>query len=137
MSELVSQLGLIGLPQKGESQEVPLAVILKQPNLLAAVNLCINVSGKDDKAFCHATGIDPGNFSAMRKGIKHFPANSFDRIMEEAGNKIPLIWLAHKNGFGLIQLRDEKDRVIAQQQETIEEQAHEIKTLYKVLGVNK
>ena len=108
------QMDLLGSSPDREGQEVPLATILKQSDLLAAVNLCLNVSGKNDQVFSLVTGIDPGNFSAMRKGIKHFPLRSLDPICNEAGNDIPLIYWAHKRGYGLVRLRDAKDRKIAE-----------------------
>lgn len=113
MSELVSQLRLIG-EEETTQHEIPLAVILKKPTLLAAYNLCIEWSGKDDKQFCMATGIDPGNWSAMRKGIKHFPTNALDKIMIEAGNTAPLTWQNYLHGFEPPKKReDAKDKIIA------------------------
>lgn len=130
MSGIV-QLDLLGSSDSRDQQEVPMTTIIKQADLLAAVNLGINVSGKDDKAFCASTGIDPGNFSAMRKGIKHFPLRSLDPICNEAGNDIPLIYWAHKRGYGLVRLRDAKDRKIAELEAKNAELQKEIETLAK------
>lgn len=130
MSGIV-QLDLLGSSENRDQQDVPLTTIIKQADLLAAVNLGINISGKEDKAFCSATGIDAGNFSAMRKGIKHFPLRSLDPICNEAGNDIPLIYWAHKRGYGLVRLRDAKDRKIAELEAKLAERDQEISALVK------
>ena len=130
MSEIV-QLDLLGASPERETQDVPLSTILKQSDLLAAVNLCLNVSGKHDQVFSLVTGIDPGNFSAMRKGTKHFPLRSLDSLCNEAGNDIPLIYWAHKRGYGLVRLRDAKDRRIAELEAKNSELQKEIETLAK------
>jgi len=79
-------------------------------SMTAAINLCMNVSGLDDKEICITLDIDPGHFSNIRSGKGHFPLNKLNDLMDLCGNQVPLIWLAHSRGYGLVVLRTEAER---------------------------
>lgn len=94
--------------------DIPVEVIARQKDLLAAINLCIDVSGLDDKEIYLSLEIDAGHFSNIRKGKQgcHFPTNKIEELMELCGNEIPLIWLADRRGKGLHMLETESERLL-------------------------
>lgn len=89
-------------------------VIACRRDLLAAINLCIDVSGLDDKEIGLALGIDAGHFSNIRRGKTgcNFPLTKLDDLMTLCGNEIPLAWLAMKRGKGLHMLETESQRLL-------------------------
>lgn len=100
--------------------DVSLEVIAKRKDLLAAINLCIDVSGLENKEVYLALDIDAGHFSNIRKGTSgsHFPTNKIDDLMTLCGNEIPLIWLGLKRGKGMHMLETEAQRLLRVEQET-------------------
>lgn len=110
-SKAVEQ-GRLLLARAPKGGEVSLDVIAKRKDLLSAINLCIDVSGVEDKEIYLALGIDPGHWSNIRKGKKgcYFPTNKLDDLMTMCGNEIPLIWQALKRGKGLHLLQTEAEK---------------------------
>lgn len=98
-------------------QDVPLDVIFKRKDLLGAINLCIEVSGLDDKELHLTLGIDAGQWSRIRKGDAHFPPNKLNDLMNLCGNDVPLVWLATSRGKGLHQLESETQRQLRLERE--------------------
>ncbi len=91
-------------------QDVPLELVAKRKSLLGAINLCIDLSGLDDKEVVLSLGLDSGHFSHLRKGKGHFPPDKISALMDLCGNEAPLIWLAHTRGYGLVVLKSEAER---------------------------
>jgi predicted XRE-type DNA-binding protein len=93
-------------------QEVTDEVISRKKDLMAAINLCIDISGLENKEIAIALGIDAGHFSNIRAGKTncHFPTNKLDDLMSLCGNEIPLQWQAMKRGKGLHMLESEAQR---------------------------
>lgn len=85
---------------------------MKQKDFLGALNLCMNTSGLEDKEIYMALDIDPGHFSNIRKGKPgaNFPPNKLNDLMNLCGNEIPLTWMAHSRGKGLVVLESESQR---------------------------
>lgn len=108
--------GELPLTRPPAQDEIPLAVIMQRKDLLGAINLCIDVCGLDDKELYVSLGIDAGHWSNIRKGkgSAHFPTNKLCQLMVMCGNRIPLIWLAHANGYGLHMLETEAERQLRQ-----------------------
>jgi predicted XRE-type DNA-binding protein len=94
-------------------------VIATRRDLLAAINLCIDVSGLDDKEISLSLGIDPGHFSNIRRGKAgcNFPLTKLDDLMTLCGNEIPLTWQAMKRGKGLHMLETESQRLLREANE--------------------
>ncbi len=86
---------------------VPIEIIALQPNLMGAINLCINTSGLEDKEIYSVLEIDPGHWTRVRKGEAHFPPNKIEELMNLCNNEIPLQWQANKRGQALIRLMSE------------------------------
>ena len=81
-----------------DPQEVPHELVVQCKDELAAINLCINLSGFTDDTLCDALGIDPGHWSRIRKGRGHFPARKRLRLMSLCGNLLPVQFEAWKLG---------------------------------------
>lgn len=98
------------LSRRAVMQDVPIELVVKRKSFLGAINLCIELSGLDDKEIVLSLGLDPGHFSHLRKGKGHFPIDKINALMELCGNEAPLIWLAHVRGYGLVVLKSEAER---------------------------
>lgn len=120
------------LTRTPDQPSVSLDVIMQRKDLLAAINLCIDISGLDDKELYIPLGIDAGHWSNIRKGKAgtHFPTNKLNQLMAMCGNQIPLIWLARVNGFGLHMLESEAER----QMRLANERARTWQQKYEVLA---
>lgn len=118
-------------PRSPDPEEVSLVAIGKRQNLLSAINLCIEVSGLDDKEIGLALGIDAGHLSNIRKGKGgcNFPTNKLDDLMTLCGNEIPLQWQALKRGKGLVMLEGEAERRLRIEREENERLRSENKLL--------
>lgn len=96
---------------------VPPETIMRRRDFLGAINLCIEASGLDDKEIYVELGIDPAQWSRIRKGDAHFPPNKLQTLMTVCGNEVPLIWLARSQGYELRQLETETQKLLRAEQE--------------------
>jgi len=111
-------------------------VIVRLPNLLSAINLCIDVSALEDKEIYVALGIDSGHFSNIRKGKPgvHFPTNKLDDLMTLCGNEIPLHWQALKRGKGLVLLETEAERQLRDERQRRIHAEEKVRTLQEAIS---
>ena len=114
-------------------QEVPADVVAKRKDFLGAINLCIEVSGLDDKEIHITLGIDAGQWSRIRKGDAHFPPNKLPDLMNVCGNEIPLIWLAASRGKGLHDLESETQRQLRLANEALAKEREKTALLSELL----
>lgn len=84
---------------------VDMDTIIRQPSWLAAIRLCVQVSGLQDNQVGPEIGIQEAQFSRILAGKANFPPNKLIPLMEVCGNEIPLLWLAHHRGYGLVRLK--------------------------------
>lgn len=124
--------GHLPLTRTPAQPDVSLDVIMQRKDFLGAINLCIDISGLDDKELYVSLGIDAGHWSNIRKGKPgtHFPTNKLQQLTEICGNKIPLIWWARINGLGLHMLESEAER----QMRLADERARTWQQKYEVLA---
>lgn len=102
--------GALPLVTPGKKVDVPLEVVVQQPTLLSAIRLCINAAGLEDKQVWMQLDIDQGHFANITKGKGHFPPDKLTALMDICGNEAPLIWLAHRRGYGLVLLKSEAEK---------------------------
>lgn len=115
-----------------DRQPVDLDVVYRQPTFLAALKLCIHLGGFEyDKQIYQALGIDAGNWSRIMNGSASFPQDKEDELQDMCGNEVLVIWRAYRRGKGLIELRDAKDRRIAELERQLAERDSELNTLEK------
>lgn len=98
------------LSRRVDKVDVPIDLVLKQPSLAAAIALCAQLSGLEEKEVYLPLGIDAGNWSRMKRGEAHFPVNKLNYLMDLCGNEAPLTWLANSRGYGLVLLKSEAER---------------------------
>lgn len=82
-------------------------VIRRQPDLRAAIRLCVDVSGLLEKQVCLELTIDNGHWARIKKGEAHFPPEKLNLLMDVCGNEIPLRWQNMKRGYGMVRLKSE------------------------------
>jgi hypothetical protein len=136
LSSTVEQgrLPLSRTPKRAD--DISVEIIARQPNLLAAINLCIDVSGLEDKEIQLALDIDAGHFSNIRKGKTgcHFPTNKIDDLQTLCGNEIPLAWQALKRGKGLHLLETEAERQLRDERRRREEAEIKLRALQEAIA---
>lgn len=81
------------------------STIHRQPTLLSAIHLCINVSGLSSSQVASELKIQEAQFSRILTGKAHFPPNKIDALMDLCGNEIPLRWQSLRRGYGLVRLK--------------------------------
>ena len=109
------------LARRPDQVSVPIETIMRRKCFLGAINLCVEVSGLDDKEIHITLEIDAAQWSRIRKGDAHFPPNKLERLMDLCGNEIPLEWLAHRRGKELRELETETQRQLRQEREARQE----------------
>lgn len=100
------------LSRKVDKLDVPLELVIRQPTLSAAIALCVQASGLEDKEVYLSLGIDAGHWTRIMKGDAHFPVNKLGDLMDMCGNEAPLIWQSHSRGYTLVMLKSEAERRI-------------------------
>ena len=96
------------IPMTAQVQAVDPALIVKQPTMTKALQLCQTLSGKDDAQFYGPDGIvkDQAQWSRIMGASPHnFPHDKLNLFMDLAGNEVPLMWLLHSRGYDLHSLR--------------------------------
>jgi hypothetical protein len=117
--------------------DVPDDLIARQPNLTAAVNLCINASGLDDKAIYMSLKIDPGHWTRIRHGTAHFPLDKINTLQDLCGNEIPLRWQNLNRGYRAVPIEDAKDARIKLLEQQNTDLQKEIDTLIKYGAIKR
>lgn len=121
------------LPSRVNPVDVPLETIMRRRDFLGAINLCIELSGLADKEICLDLGIDPAQWSKIRKGEAHFPPNKLQRLMLICGNQVPLVWLARTHGYELVQIETETQRLLKEERAKREEVERENRLMRELL----
>jgi hypothetical protein len=124
--DLQLELPMARRPQKVEIEK---DLVLRQPNKLAALNLCIQLSGLEDKEIYGALGIDAGQWTRIKKGDAHFPDNKESELMRICGNIAPLIWAAAHEGYQLVPMMSELEAQVAELRQQIAEKDQKIETI--------
>lgn len=101
-----------GLPIKSPMEAVEDAVIRRQPTMTAAILLCQQLAGVEDKELCGKHGIvpDPAVWSRIKVGAANFPQDRLPEFMDFCGNEAPLLWLARRRGYLLTPMETELER---------------------------
>lgn len=90
--------------------DVPLDVALRPKSFHGALMLCCQLSGLEEKEISLPLRIDAAQWSRICQGTAHFPPNKLVPLMDLCGNEVPLLWLAHSRGYGLVMLKSEAER---------------------------
>lgn len=93
--------GQFELPMKPQMQDLDVEMVTRQSSLTAAIVLCAQLAGLDDRELAKALALDPAQWSRVKTGQAHFPQERLNRLMDVCGNEAPLIWLASRRGYDL------------------------------------
>ena len=102
----------LALVRHANVMEAPPELVSRKQTLLAAIVLCVQLSGLDDKEVYLTLEIDAGHWSRIMKGDAHFPVDKLSDLMSLCGNEAPLQWLALKRGYQLVMLKSAAERRI-------------------------
>lgn len=133
----VAQQKAFSLVNRAHLKPVSQEIVEAQPNLLAAIRLCVQSSGLEDKAVYMGLGLDQAQWSRILKGDMHFPPNKLCDLMDICGNESPLEWLAYSRGKGLVMLKSEAEKRADDLQKKLDEAELENRVLMKALGARK
>lgn len=98
----------LDLPLTAHVQAVDPQLVIRQPTMTKALQLCQTLSGKDDAQFYGTGGIvkDQAQWSRIMGPSNHnFPHEKLNLFMDIAGNEAPLLWLLQSRGYDLNSLR--------------------------------
>jgi hypothetical protein len=127
-SKDLSQLDL-PLARRPQRADVDMGLVLKQPTKLGALNLCIQLSGLEDKEIYSALEIDAGQWTRIKKGEAHFPDNKESALMRLCGNTVPLMWAAAKEGYLLQPMQTELEAQVADLTRQVSERDQKLATI--------
>jgi len=99
------------------------------PSLHAALVKCADAASLQDKTLALDTGIDPGVWSRVKQGQAGISGEFLDRLMDAAGNEIPLLWLLHSRGYDPTSIRKretELQRQVRELQAEVDAKNHEL-----------
>jgi hypothetical protein len=76
-------------------------LVVRAGDLLAAVQMCVQLSGLSNETICERLAIDPGHWTRMMQGRASLQLKKLPALMRICGNLAPLQWLAQEMGFDL------------------------------------
>jgi plasmid maintenance system antidote protein VapI len=93
------------LPMHGSvtirTTHVPEELIHAQPDMLAAVNLCIQLSGLTNQTIAERLGLHDATLSRITHGRANLPLKKLVKLMDVCGNRAPVQYLAWRTGMQL------------------------------------
>lgn len=99
------------LPFRMDAYPVDRDVIVALPTFSRAMDLSQSfIRAINAKDLARKLHIDSGAFSCKQSGTKPWNVDEVKRSMELGQNLIPLTWLAHQYGHGLVMLETEAER---------------------------
>jgi plasmid maintenance system antidote protein VapI len=81
---------------------VPEELIRSQPDFLAAVNLCIQLSGLTNQTIAERLGLHDATLSRITHGRSNLPLKKLVKLMDICGNRAPVQYLAWRTGLQLV-----------------------------------
>jgi len=120
---------------KPEMLKIDSRTIDAKPSMTAAIKLCQELSGIDDKNIVGKKGIvaNTAQWSRIKSGQHFFPQDKLNLLMDICHNEAPLIWLARSRGYELVELETETQRKLRIEREKAEELERENMLLRKLL----
>lgn len=99
------------LPFRMDAYPVEKDVIVTLPTFSRAMDLSQSfIKAQNAKDLARKLRIDSGAFSCKQNGSKPWNVDEVQRTMELGQNLIPIAWLSHRYGHGLVMLETEAER---------------------------
>jgi hypothetical protein len=106
------------LPLPRKPQAVDTEAVRRQPSMTKAITLCADLAGfVNDKDLCRVLEIDQPVWARIKSGQANFPQDKLLDLMDEAGNEVPLIWLADRRGYLLTPKESELEKRLRAERE--------------------
>lgn len=83
----------------------PRPEILRKRSLGAAIELCMEIAGKDPKDVVVDLKLDKAQLSRWTSGGEGVVWPKFQALMDYCGNDTPVLWMLHQRGFDLNTVR--------------------------------
>ncbi|MGJ7508698.1 hypothetical protein [Variovorax sp. GT1P44] len=83
----------------------PRPEILRKRSLGAAIELCMEIGGKDPKEVTGDLKLDKAQLSRWLSGGEGVVWPKFEALMDYCGNDTPVLWMLHQRGFDLNSVR--------------------------------
>jgi hypothetical protein len=123
----------LALTRNVEWMDVSTDLVVKQPSFHAAIVLCVQLSGLEEKEVYLSLSIDAGHWTRIMKGEAHFPTNKLNALCDLCGNEAPLQWWAHSRGYGLVVLKSEAERRAETAEKALREERDKVRWLTDML----
>jgi hypothetical protein len=108
--------------------------IVIQPNFRGAMELSLSLCRfENDKDAARQLGMDGSALSCKKSGQKPWNVDEVQRVMERGQHLIPLAYLAHQYGHGLVMLETEAERRERALREQVAALQHEKRVLIEAL----
>lgn len=121
---------------QARDSDLSVAMVARQPSMLAAINMCVQASGIEDYKIARQLGLDKAHWSKIKSGHLHFPPNLLAPLMAICGNYAPLQWLANAVGFDPTQLhplRSDLEKKLEATQAALEESRRENQMMMTII----
>lgn len=93
------------MTQLGIPVEVAPAMVVIQPTLGEAIDLCAKVAGLEGKQVESDLKFDKAQWSRWKSGGEGVVWPKLQAVMDRCGNDAPLLWMLHSRGYDLHSLR--------------------------------
>lgn len=128
--------GELNLRVVGDPVAVDLQEIQRQPSWSAALSLCANKSGLQDKLIAADVGVDNAVWSRFKTGQNAPSGEQLDKLMSRCGNEAPLFWLLLRRGYdprSLRKLESETQRQLREAREALDTERMKVRVLTEAL----
>lgn len=128
--------GELNLRVVGDPVTVDLQEIQRQPSWSAALSLCANKSGLQDKLIAADVGVDNAVWSRFKTGQNAPSGEQLDKLMSRCGNEAPLFWLLLRRGYdprSLRKLESETQRQLREAREALDTERLKVRVLTEAL----
>lgn len=79
--------------------------VMRKSTLGGAIDLCLEVGGKEPKEVQGSLRLDKAQFSRWQSGQEGILWPRLKLVMDHCGNDAPLLWLNHDRGYDLTAMR--------------------------------
>lgn len=94
---------------EGFQAQLPVVVspeeIVRKRTLGAAIELCMEYGGKDEKAVQHDLKLDKAQMSRWKSGAEGVIWPKLSGLQAYCGNDAPVLWMLHQSGYDLHSVR--------------------------------
>lgn len=111
------------MTQIGIPVEVSPAEVARKRDFGGAIELCLELAGREPKEIMVDLRFDKGQFSRWHSGQEGIAVSKLFNLMDYCGNDSPLLWLNHARGWDLHAMRKVETEVERQNRLLREENA--------------